>query len=107
MRTLREREGLEASSSLTLLMADKQHTPPEDVSADDPPQAGSLFLEDEQPDEPLDTNVAAFDRVQTQTEDISEHEIEEEYERDYNKRYVKEHGDHHGHKGEIDSPPEA
>jgi len=82
-------------------------TPEADVSAVDPPQAGSLFLEGEAPDEPLDTNVAAFDRVQTRTEDIAEHKVETGYERDYNKRYVKEHGDHRGHKGEIDSPPEA
>lgn len=82
-------------------------TPDEDVSADDPPQAGSFFLEDEAPDEALEKDVAAFDRVQTRTEDIAEHEIETEYERDYNKRYVKEHGDHHGHEGEIDSPPSA
>ena len=82
-------------------------TPEEDVSANDPPQTGSFFLEDEEPDEPLNTDVAAFDRVQTQTEDVEEHEVETEYERDYNKRYVKEHGDHHGHEGVIDSPPEG
>lgn len=70
---------------------------PDDVSADDPPQAGSLFLEDEEPDEALDTDVAAFDRVQTRAEDIEEHEIETEFERDYNRRYVREHGDHRGH----------
>ena len=81
--------------------------PEANISAGDPPQAGSMFLENEEPDEPLDTNVAAFDRVQTQTESIADHEVEKEYERDYNKRYVKEHGDHRGHEGEIDSPPEA
>lgn len=79
--------------------------PDEDVSADDPPQAGSFFLEDEQPDEPLNKDVAAFDRVQTWTEDLAEHAIETENEREYNRRYVREHGDHHGHDGEIDSPP--
>ena len=85
----------------------RDHAPEADPSADDPPQAGSLFLEDEQPDEPLNTDVAAFDRVQTRTEDVQEHEIEEEYEREYNRRYVREHGDHHGHKGSLDSPPSA
>ena len=84
-----------------------ENTPDEDVSADDPPQMGSMFLEDEEPDEPLNTDVAAFDRVQTRTESIAEHEIDQENERNYNKRYVKEHGDHHGHEGEIDSPPSA
>lgn len=71
--------------------------PAPDVSADDPPQAASLFLEDEAPDEALETDIAAFDRVQTRVEDIEEHEIETEYEREYNKRYVEEHGDHRGH----------
>ena len=83
------------------------NAPDENVSADDPPQAGSLFLEDERPDEPLNMDVAAFDRVQTRTEDVQSHEIEEEYEREYNRRYVREHGDHHGHKGSLDSPPSA
>ena len=81
--------------------------PDPSISAEDPPQMGSVFLEDEQPDEPLNQDVAAFDRVQTRTESIAEHEIEKEYERDYNRRYVKDHGDHHGHEGKIDSPPSA
>jgi hypothetical protein len=84
-----------------------RHASDEDKLADDPPQAGTFFLEDEAPDEPLNEDVAAFDRVQTETVDVQEHEIETEYERGYNKRYVKEHGDHHGHEGEIDSPPSA
>ncbi|HIG75735.1 MAG TPA: hypothetical protein EYQ24_14490 [Bacteroidetes bacterium] len=79
--------------------------PEEDVSAEDPPQAGTFFLEDEAPDEALKKDAAAFDRVQTRTEDVNEHEIETENEREYNRRYVREHGDHHGHEGEIDSPP--
>ena len=60
--------------------------PEEDVSAEDPPQAGTFFLEDEAPDEALKKDAAAFDRVQTRTEDVNEHEIETENEREYKKK---------------------
>ncbi|WP_412062691.1 hypothetical protein [Rubrivirga sp. IMCC45206] len=72
-------------------------TPADDPLADDPelskdeaPQAMHLFTEPTEPDEKLDPNLAAFDRVQ------SAKKVDEEYQAEYNRRYVKEHGDHHG-----------
>lgn len=64
-----------------------------EISEGEAPQAMHLFTEPTEPDERLDPDHPAFDRVQ------KDKEIDTEYEREYNRRYVKEHGDHHGHVG--------
>ena len=66
-----------------------------ELSADEAPQAMSLFNEPTEPDVRLDPDTPAFDRVQDGR--AIEREVESENEREYNRRYVREHGDHHGH----------